>query len=241
MFVVLGNLGPPGLRSLPTSLQFKVKIAAPQIQGKIQNTHRVDLPNYTSNRDSMTPTPPFHSSFQDGAHLAGRRRSRTANPYDPSHQTPPNPHLQTPVTPLLDYGVEIEELNNNDEDAEEDDENQEDQEDIDVEEAMEGEENDVDADEDEGAIEEGTSRSTSYSLLFSSFVIDYSMISELYNASFSLESAAGVTKADSREPNSFTSSKTSNTCPTSTYACRHATISSGTHGHCFTLFQCDEN
>jgi hypothetical protein len=100
-----------------------------------------------SHRDAMTPTPPSHPSFHDGLRYAGRRRPPNRNPYDTSHHTPPNP--QTPVTPLPDNGVEIEELSNDD--AEDED----DVEDIDVEEEIEGEENDVDADEEEGGVEEG--------------------------------------------------------------------------------------
>lgn len=98
----------------------------------------------------MTPTPPSHSTFHDGLGYAGRRRPR--NPYDPSHHTPPNLHTQTPVTPLPDNGVEIEEL------SDDDGEGEEDVEDIDVEDEIEGEENDVDADEEEGGIEEGALR-----------------------------------------------------------------------------------
>lgn len=102
-------------------------------------------------RDSMTPTPPSHSSFQDGLRFAGRRRLRPANPYD-THHTPPNPHPHSPVTPLPDRGIEVEELSDDDEDAEDED----DVDDIDGEdEGIEGEENDVDADEEEGGIEEG--------------------------------------------------------------------------------------
>ena len=105
----------------------------------------------------MTPTPPSHSSFQDGLRFSGRRRPRPSNPYDTSHRTPPNANPQTPatVTPLPDREVEIEELSDDDEDAEDED----DIEDIDVEEeGIEGEENDVDADEEEGGIEEGSLR-----------------------------------------------------------------------------------
>jgi hypothetical protein len=102
----------------------------------------------------MTPTPPYHSNFQGDLRFAGRRRPRPANEYDASHHTPLNPHPHTPVTPLPDNGVEIQELGDDD-----DVEDEHDVEDIDVEEeGIEGEENDVDADEEEGGIEEGAFR-----------------------------------------------------------------------------------
>ena len=72
---------------------------------------------------------------------------RNSYPYDTARQTPPNP--QTPITPLPDTGVEIEELSGDDGEGEDD------VEDIDVEDALEGEDDDVDADEEEGGIEEG--------------------------------------------------------------------------------------
>ena len=103
----------------------------------------------------MTPTPAPHATFQDGSRFnyAGRRRP-ARNPYDVSHQTPPN--AQTPITPLPDNGVEGE-LSDNEVDVQDGEAG----EDIEGEEEIEGEENDIDADEDEdeeGGIEEGASR-----------------------------------------------------------------------------------
>jgi hypothetical protein len=107
----------------------------------------------------MTPTPPAHSTFQDGSSFryAGRRRPVHRNPYDTSHHTPPNP--QTSITPLPDNGVELETLSDVDVDVDVEDEDE--GEEIVDEEEIEGEENDVDADEEdeeEGGIEEGALR-----------------------------------------------------------------------------------
>ena len=118
----------------------------------------------------MTPTPPPNPIFQGGSSFryAGGRRPINRNPYDTSHQTPPNPQTPITITPLPDNGVELEELGGEDVGDEDEDEGEED---VNGNEEIEGEENDMDADEEEeGGIDEGALQLrflTSTYLLFS--------------------------------------------------------------------------
>jgi len=98
----------------------------------------------------MTPTPSPHSSFQPHFRF---RRSRNANPYDPSHNVTPTG--QVPVTPLPDQGADEGELE--DEDLDVDDEEAS----IDGDGGSNVDEAGHDAEDEEGGIEEGSFMSTS--------------------------------------------------------------------------------
>jgi hypothetical protein len=92
----------------------------------------------------MTPTPPSTSSFANFRF----RRSRNTVPYDASNNATPT--TQTPVTPLVDEGVEGD-LEDDDVDADDDEEGAVEDEGSNIDEDG----NDGEEDDEEGGIEEG--------------------------------------------------------------------------------------